>query len=149
MMHALIEWISEPMWQSILRLGKTSGIVLAVALAYTLFKAFAPAHEGGSGLFPWDKADHFSAFFVLTGLAMVALPRQPLWRIAAGMSALGAMIEVIQGLPFVGRDCDFWDWVAEMVAISAVYAVVLAAKMRRNLAVETEPTTARAREAAE
>lgn len=138
------------MWQSLLRLGKTSGIVLAAALAVTLFKAFAPAHDGGSGLFPWDKADHFSAFFVLTGLAMVALPRQPLWRIAAAMSALGAAIELIQGLPFVGRDCDFWDWVAEMVAISAVYAVVLAAKMRRSLGDNPAQTSKmRTREAAE
>ncbi len=138
------------MWPSILRLGKTAGIVLAIALAVTLYKAFAPAHAGGSGLFPWDKADHFSAFFVLTGLAMVALPRQPLWRIAVALSILGAAIELIQGLPFVGRDCDFWDWVAEMVAVSAVYAVVLAAKMRRTLAGETAAETGRlTREAAE
>ncbi len=137
------------MWQSILRLGKTAGIVLSVALAYTLFKAFAPSHEGGGGFFPWDKADHFSAFFVLTGLAMVALPRQPLWRIAVGMSALGALIEVIQGLPFVGRDCDFWDWVAEMVAISAVYAVVLAARMRRHLGEDPKNAAAQTRDAAE
>ena len=126
------------MWQSLLRLGKTAGIVFSVALSYTLYEAFKPAHLGGTGLFPWDKADHFTAFFVLTGLAMVALPRQPLWRIAAGMAVVGAVIEVIQGLPFVGRDCDFWDWVAEMCAISAVYGVILAAKLRRSLASEPE-----------
>ena len=137
------------MWQSILRLGKTAGIVLAVAVVFTLFKAFAPAHAGGGGLFPWDKADHFSAFFVLTGLALVALPRQPLWRIAAAMAVLGAAIELIQGLPFVGRDCDFWDWFAEMCAVSAVYAVILAARMRRGLAGETDSdTVARTKKAA-
>ncbi len=138
------------MWQSILRLGKTAGIIFSIALSFTLFKAFAPARQGGTGLFPWDKADHFSAFFVLTGLAVVALPRQPLWRIAAGMAAVGALIEVIQGLPFVNRDCDFWDWVAELCAISAVYAVILAARMRRNLAGEPEARAPNlARDAAE
>jgi hypothetical protein len=127
-----------PMWQTFLRLGKTAGIVFSVALSFTLFKAFAPARQGGGGLFPWDKADHFSAFFVLTGLAVVALPRQPLWRIAAGIATVGALIEVIQGLPFVNRDCDFWDWVAELCAISAVYAVILAARLRRSFAGEPE-----------
>jgi len=129
------------MWQSILRLGKTAGIVFSVALSVTLYKAFAPLRQGGAGLFPWDKADHFSAFFVLTGLAMVALPRQPLWRIAAGMAFVGAAIEVIQSLPFVGRDGDVWDWIAELCAISAVYAVILAARLRRTLAGEPQTDT--------
>ncbi len=118
------------MWQLILKLGKMAGVVLAAALLYTFYEAFKPPRMGG-GLFPWDKADHFCAFFVLTGLAIVALPRQPLWRIAAGMAVIGAAIELIQGIPFVGRDCDFWDWFAELCAISAVYAVILAANMRR------------------
>ena len=137
------------MWRSVLRLGKIAGIVLSIALAYTLYEAFKPASDGG-GLFPWDKADHFSAFFVLTGLTMVALPRQPLWRIAVGMSVMGAAIELIQGLPFVGRDCDFWDWMAEMVAVAAVYAVILAARMRRTFAGESDvDEEARTRNAAE
>jgi hypothetical protein len=121
------------MWNSILKLGKLAGVVLAAALLYTFYEAFKPPRLGG-GLFPWDKADHFSAFFVLTGLATVAFARQPLWRIAAAMAAVGAAIELIQGLPWVGRDCDVWDWVAELVAISAVYAVILAARMRRSFA---------------
>jgi VanZ family protein len=125
------------MWTPLLRLGKLTGAVLGLALVYTLYEAFKPANSGG-GLFPWDKADHFSAFFVLTGLAMVAFARQPLWRIATAMAILGAAIELIQGLPFVGRDCDFWDWVAELCAIAAVYAVVLAAKMRRTFADRAE-----------
>ena len=127
------EGTSKRMWQSLLKLGKRTGVVLAAALLYTFYEAFKPPRMGG-GLFPWDKADHFCAFFVLTGLAMVAFPRQPLWRIAAVMAAIGAAIELIQGTPFVGRDCDFWDWVAELCAISAVYAVILAANMRRAYA---------------
>jgi len=129
-------------------MGKLAGLVLAVALIYTFYEAFKPPRMGG-GLFPWDKADHFSAFFVLTGLAMVAFARQPLWRIAAAMAALGALIELIQGLPFVGRDCDVWDWVAELVAISAVYAVILAARMRRLFAGETAEKRAPIQRAAE
>ncbi len=121
------------MWHWVLKLGKTGGFVLAAALIFTFYEAFKPPRLGG-GLFPWDKADHFSAFFVLTGLALVVFPRQPLWRIAAAMATIGAAIELIQGIPFVGRDCDFWDWFAELCAIAAVYAVMLAAKMRATYA---------------
>jgi len=137
------------MWQLILKLGKLAGVVLAVALLYTFYEAFKPPRMGG-GLFPWDKADHFCAFFVLTGLTMVAFPRQPLWRIAAVMAAIGAAIELIQGIPFVGRDCDFWDWFAELFAISAVYAVVLAASLRRAYAEQaTSSKVGQAQRAAE
>jgi len=124
-------------WQILLKLGKTAGIVFAVLLVYTLYEAFAPP-TSGPGLMPWDKAVHFTAFFVLTGVALVAFPRQPLWRIAAGMSVIGALIELIQALPFVNRDCDVWDWVAEMVAIAALYGTILAARLRRSLGEDGE-----------
>ncbi len=107
------------------------GGIFAVILIFTLYEAFKPPSPG-PGLFPWDKADHFSAFFVLTGLALATFPKQPLWRIAAAMAALGAAIELIQGIPFVHRDCDFWDWVADVSAVLGVYAVVLAVKIRRD-----------------
>ncbi len=134
-------------WQTILKLGRAGGLVFGALLLFILFKAFQPAGSAGSGgLFPWDKADHFCAFFVLGGVALVAFPRQPLWRIATGMAALGALIEVIQGLPFVNRDCDFWDWVAEMCALSALYGTILAARIRRTLAGDTDAAVKRAAE---
>ena len=50
------------------------------------------------------------------------------------LSGCGALIEIIQGLPFVHRDRDVRDWVADTVAIGAVMGVVLAARLRRTLA---------------
>jgi hypothetical protein len=109
---------------------RVSGVALTGALGLILYFAFKPAH-GGGGLLPWDKADHFCAFFVLTVLAIIAFPKQSFLRLGIAISILGALIEIIQGLPFVNRDCDFWDWVAEMCALSAVYGVILAARLRR------------------
>ncbi len=112
-----------------------SRLGLVAALALTLFFGLHPGgpHSVG-GLFPWDKADHFSAFFTLAVLAMAAFPKQPLWRIGVALAILGALIEFIQALPFEHRDCDFWDWVAEMCALAAVYGTVIAARIRRDAA---------------
>lgn len=102
------------------------------ALCVTFWFAFAPPGHG-EGFFPWDKANHILAFFVLTGLALVAFPRvKPAW-LALALSAVGALIEAIQGLPFVHRDCDIWDWVADSCAILAVMAVATGAALRRWL----------------
>lgn len=70
----------------------------------------------------WDKADHFITFFVLTSLAAASFPAGSLMAIGAVMSAFGGLIELVQGLPFVGRDCDIHDWVADSVAVLAVIA---------------------------
>lgn len=106
-------------------------IALVLCIIVTAVFAFAPP-SSGAHLFPWDKADHFCAFFAITTAAVVAFPRAPLIWIAAGASAFGGGIELIQALPMVGRDCDLWDWIAENVAIAAVVGVVVAGLIRRR-----------------
>jgi hypothetical protein len=94
------------------------------ALIFTFYSAVAPPTHVAQ-LVPWDKAAHFIAFYGLTGLAVAAFPRAPLWVIAGSLSAFGALIEVVQGLPIVNRDRDFWDWVADTVAIMAALSPML------------------------
>ena len=107
-------------------------LALAGALFITFWMAFSPPGHGPP-LLPWDKAEHFLAFFVLAGLAIVALPGvSPAW-LALALSATGALIELIQGLPFVHRDCDVWDWVADTIAVLSVMAVVTGVELRRWL----------------
>ena len=114
---------------------------LAACALLTGWGAFTPPGRSHLHLFPWDKAEHFSAFFALTACSLVAFPRARLGWIAGVLSGCGALIEVIQGLPFVHRDRDVKDWVADTVAIGAVMGVVLAARLRRTLA---EASAARA-----
>ena len=102
---------------------------LLAALVVTFWFAFEPPHAGPP-LLPWDKAEHFLAFFTLTGLALVALPRVRTVWLAVGLSLLGALIEIIQGMPLVHRDCDVWDWVADTVAVFAVMGVLAASHLR-------------------
>jgi hypothetical protein len=96
-------------------------IAFFAALAFTFYSAVIPPREALQ-LVPWDKAEHFIAFYVLTGLAVVAYPKRNLLVLAASLSAFGALIEIVQGLPMVHRDRDFWDWVADTVAIASVLA---------------------------
>ncbi len=118
-----------PSFDPRLQLVWAARLAFAAALAATLWFAFAPS-RGGPPLLPWDKAEHYLAFFVLTGLAMAAFPKVPFVFVAAGMSALGAVIELVQGMPFVHRDCDVWDWVADTFAILSVAAVAVGWQLR-------------------
>jgi len=106
--------------------------LIAFAFVTTMF-AFAPP-ASNAHLFPWDKADHFAAFFAIMTAGVVAFPRVRVVWIAAVVSAAGAVIELIQALPSVGRDCDFRDWMAENAAIAAVVGLLIAAALRRRLA---------------
>ena len=81
-------------------------------------------------LLGWDKAQHFLAFYVLAILAAAAFPRRSLLAIGLPLSAYGAVIELAQMLPFVHRDGDFWDWVADSLAIAAALAPLLVPRVR-------------------
>ena len=95
--------------------------VFWAALLFTFVEAVIPPKRA-IPLFPWDKAEHFAAFYVLTLLAVAAFPRRTLPMLAIALSAFGASIELVQALPFVNRDCDFWDWVADTIAVGAALA---------------------------
>jgi len=99
-------------------------VAFFAALIFTFYSAVIPPQQAVT-LAPWDKAEHFMAFYALTGLGMAAFPRRNLFWIAAWLSAFGAFIEFVQGLPIVHRDRDFWDWVADTIAIGAALAPML------------------------
>jgi hypothetical protein len=111
-------------------------VLFFVMLAFALAKAFVLPHKT-LRLFHWDKAEHFTAFYVLTVLAAAAFPRRSLPAIAAALSLLGAGIEVVQAMPFVARDSDVWDWVADTVAIAAAMLPLALPAWRRKAAAAT------------
>lgn len=87
----------------------------AAALAF--FMAVRPP-VGDPHLSMSDKALHMAAFAVLASLAALAFRRTPLWRIGLGLLLFGGAIEVVQGLPIVGRDADARDLVADAAGIA-------------------------------
>lgn len=70
-----------------------------------------------------DKFNHVLAFTVMAIFARLGWPALSRLRIIAGLSALGALIEVVQAIPALHRDCDVRDWVADTLAVLAVFAV--------------------------
>lgn len=81
---------------------------------------------------PSDKLEHMSAFAVLALLARLGFPRSPDWRILEHLSFLGALIEVAQALPFIDRDCDLFDWIADTMAIAAVLLLARLFRSRKT-----------------
>jgi len=99
-------------------------VAFFAALIFTFYSAVIPPSQALQ-LAPWDKAEHFIAFYGLTGLGVAAFPKRHLFLIAALLSGFGAFIEFVQGLAIVHRDRDFWDWVADTIAIIAALAPML------------------------
>src|SRR6267378_127684 len=117
----------KPFGSPVLRTSLLIRLAQAVFLAaviFTLYSAVIPPTHALQ-LVPWDKAEHFIAFYTLTGLGVAAFPRRRLWVIGILLSGLGALIEFAQGLSVVHRDRDFWDWVADTIAIMAALSPML------------------------
>ncbi len=105
-------------------------LLLAVALTGAITLALLP-HPPTMPI-DGDKMQHMLAFGTMTILAVLAYPHTPLHRIGERLSFLGAMIEVLQSIPALNRDCDVMDWVADTVVIVAVLLFV--ALIRRGRA---------------
>ena len=73
---------------------------------------------------PSDKVQHVIAFATLGLLGGFAYPRAPILRLAAGLSAFGALIELIQAIPALNRDSDVVDWLADTAASAIVLVAV-------------------------
>lgn len=116
---------------NILILVRLAKLAFFSALIFTFYSAVIPPQHALQ-LVPWDKAEHFIAFYGLTGLAVAAFPRYPILVIAVLLSGFGALIEYVQGLPMVHRDRDFWDWVADTVAIAAALSPMILVWWRRQ-----------------
>lgn len=98
-----------------LRLFRTATLVWSAVIAWL---AFRPS-TGFDGGLPWDKANHAVAFIVLTALAGRGWPGLSRTALVLIMLAAGVGIELVQGLPRIGRDADVWDVVADAVGIAA------------------------------
>ncbi|VXC78950.1 hypothetical protein [Sphingomonas sp. 8AM] len=93
-------------------------VATAFAVGMALMPHPVPIIEVG------DKWQHMAAFGTLTLLSVLAFPTGSLLRIGERLSFLGAMIEVLQSIPALHRDCDIMDWMADTTIIVAVLVVV-------------------------
>ncbi len=107
-------------------------VALSIMIVLTVLMATTPYEPSFFHLI-WDKAQHAAAFAILTILAVAAFPSAALMRIGERLSFAGAMIELIQNLPQVHRDCDFYDWVADTLAIIVILLIVSGSRRHRPI----------------
>lgn len=114
---------------------------LAVAAIFTLTMAWLPHPPAVPGN-PQDKVQHIAAFLTLSALAAAAFPGASLLRIGERLSFMGAVIEVVQNIPALHRDCEILDWVSDTAAIAVMLtAVWLWRKWRRGRHAEGRRTS--------
>ena len=94
------------------------------ALVFALVMALLPQPPHLSIDSFGDKFEHSLAFGVLALLGSIAYSSMPLLRLGERLSFLGAMIELLQSIPRLHRDCDIMDWVADTVAVTVVLCLV-------------------------
>jgi hypothetical protein len=98
--------------------------LLLTALCVTLYMALQP-HPPKLPIDSWgDKFEHSLAFVTLTILSVASFPTAKLFRVGERLSFLGALIEVVQSIPALHRDCDIFDWLTDTAAIATVLIVV-------------------------
>ena len=96
-----------------------------VALVFTLTMAWLPHPPSLPGN-PNDKIQHIAAFACLSLVGALAFPSYSLPRLGERLSFLGAIIEVVQNIPALHRDCDIRDWLWDTIAIVIVLLAVSA-----------------------
>jgi hypothetical protein len=97
-----------------------TGLILIACLMPGRWLPEPPTVRGSHAISNGDKLVHFSMFLVF-GL-LWSRDCQPSLRplqVLAGGLALGILTELGQELPMLGRDGDFWDFVADGLGVAA------------------------------
>jgi len=112
---------------------------LAVAVAITVYFAFvapsAPAELERLG----DKTIHMLTFTVLTVLGRLAFPQTSSMAIVVGLALFGGGIELVQGLPWLGRDRELLDFVADCVGILSTVIIIWLIRVTRAVGSRLSP----------
>jgi VanZ family protein len=103
--------------------SRTSRLTFWAAWAFSLVMAVLP-HPPRLPVEPGDKVEHIAAFLTLGLLSAWAYPRTPLLQLLIRLSLFGALIELVQAIPSLGRDSDPLDWLADTVAAALVLLAI-------------------------
>lgn len=107
--------------------------LFSVAIVVAFIAAALPHPPALPGA-PNDKVQHILAFAVLTVLALAAWPRRPWWRIVLGLSAFGALIELVQLIPPLNRDGNWTDWAVDTMTVLTITALAMLIRRSGELA---------------
>lgn len=106
-------------------------IIFWAAALFALVMASLPKPPSIPGE-PGDKIQHMLAFATLAILGSFAYPRLALGKLLIGLTAFGALIEIIQLIPSLHRDSELADLLADIAAALAALVLVHLLRRRRN-----------------
>jgi hypothetical protein len=106
-------------------------VLFWAALIFALTMAFLPKPPQIGIERLGDKFSHMLAFATLSGLGVLGFDYAFRWRVAERLAFLGAMVEVVQAIPTLQRNCDIRDWFADTASILVV--MILATLMLPRL----------------
>jgi VanZ family protein len=123
-------FLQNPRFQLLMRIAFWLALIFAVIMAELPQPPEMPTDDLG------DKWNHMIAFATLAFFAALGFPAAIRWRVAERLSFLGALIELVQSIPVLERQCDITDWMADTAAIVVVTAVMawLLARLRPKVA---------------
>jgi VanZ family protein len=105
------------------RASRTARAIFWAAALFAFVMAVLPHPPEVPG-HPSDKVQHVLAFATLGLLGSFAYPAAPLLGLLFRLSLFGAAIEVVQAIPFLHRDSDVFDWLADTIAAAVVLIAV-------------------------
>jgi len=104
-------------------IDRSARLVLALALVFSVYMALNP-HPPMTPIDRYgDKVGHMTAFATLAILTRLSFPRARALLIIERLAFFGALIEVFQAIPSLHRDCDWHDWVADVIALCVTLAI--------------------------
>lgn len=112
------------------RASRTARVLFWAAALFAFVMAVLPHPPEVPGN-PSDKVQHVMAFATLALLGSFAYPATALLSLLLRLSLFGAAIEVVQAIPFLHRDSEFLDWVADTSAAAALLVAVAWWRRRR------------------
>lgn len=98
-------------------------VLFALAVVATAWGSLAPQDDVAFASGLWDKAQHALGYAILAGLLMAGQRIVRPWRAAVTVLALGAALELLQGLT-LDRRADPADLIADAVGIGLACGIV-------------------------
>ncbi|HZZ70125.1 MAG TPA: VanZ family protein, partial [Phenylobacterium sp.] len=98
--------------------------IYGLACLILLYITLAPGKDVPEVGIVWDKAEHATAWAVLTGAGLLLSTRRR-WAIPLFAFGFGAAVEILQAVMPFGRDGDWHDLAADSVGIAVAYLVWL------------------------
>ena len=125
-----------------MQIDKPARILFFAALAFTLYMMLQPSPPHLIFERLGDKAEHAISFGGMALLARLGFRKMPDWLILERLSFLGAMVEVVQAIPSLHRDCDWHDGLADSIGVALSLGLIRVLRLRERLEAHLAPAEA-------